>query len=304
MDEANSGVRVDEDSAVDGRRGTATLSTGPVVDGPTCASCGGANAPTRELCRHCGADLAPAGETSAVVTPVEVDDRPSVPAARSPSFVSVWWLPIVGGAAAIFIVLVGLALFDVGPFAPTRDLAPAELDEALYGEERLTIAVSDVATATTAPPQGGQIYTASHIVDLDPTTAWRSRPLDPEGPHELIDLFLARPAWVELLMFHNGEHVDADAYAASGRVQRALVTFDGGDAFIINLLDQGRVAQAVELPRPVLTTTIRVEILETFPGATHGGVAVSDVELFGRMAMGDDVTEAEERAAVLRAAGR
>jgi hypothetical protein len=217
--------------------------------------------------------------------------------------VSIWWLPIAGGVGAIIAALIGLALFDIGPFSPSRQLEPIELDEGRYAEERMAIELTDVATSTTAPPAGGRIYTASQIVDQNPTTAWRSRPFDPEGRGAMVDLFLGAPAWVELIMVHNGDHYDADAYEASARVQRALVTLDGGEAFMFNLVDHGRVGQAIELPRPILTTTVRIEVLEVFPGATNDGVAISDIELFGRLADDVDAELARERAGVSRAAG-
>ena len=143
------------------------------------------------------------------------------------------------------------------------------------------------------------------MVDDDPTTAWNSDGSQLEdGVGETIDLFLAEPAWVQRLVIDNGFQRDADTYADNARIRRALLQLDGGEQVTIRLEDLGLQRQAIELPEPVLTTTVRLEVTEAFPGDTYADLAVSDLELHGWTAVGQDAEIAQDRAEVDRAAPR
>ena len=212
---------------------------------------------------------------------------------------------ILAVAAVAGLVTLGLMLAEVGPFEPEIELPPAPFDPDRYDQEPEPLVLSDIAATTTHPPDGVETYIPLNMVDDDPTTAWRSDGTRfPGGVGETIDLFLAEPVWVDAVVIANGFQRDAEAYTASARVKRALVTFDGGVRFVINLLDEGRQLQIVELDEPMLTTSVRVEIMETFPGTNGEDVAVSDIELRGRTADADDAALARERAELLPGAGR
>ncbi|MEX0592903.1 MAG: hypothetical protein WD152_05465 [Nitriliruptoraceae bacterium] len=194
-------------------------------------------------------------------------------------------------------VVAGLFIAGVGPFArAVPPPPPVELDGDTYVEPRVVLELTDIATVTVSPPADGRDFSPVQMVDDDPTTAWRSLPAQPDGQREIIDLFLAEPSWVEMLLVSNGDQFDAESYGWAARVHRALVTFDGGVRYVVDLLDVGRIPQAVELPAPVLTTTMRIEIVEVFPGSTDAGVAISDLELRGRIAADEDADEAIARA--------
>ena len=217
-----------------------------------------------------------------------------------------WWIPVLAALVVVAAIVGTFAVLEMGPFASEPSLPsvggfPAER----YGEDdHGPVLISDIATLTVRPPEGGRTFTPEQMVDADPETAWHaaSEQLPPDTDQH-IDLFLAEPTWVDQLVLANGDQSDSDAYAASARVQRATVTFDGGTSFAVTFLDQGRELQIVAFPEPQLTTSVRLQLQETIPGAVRDDPAVSDLELRGWTALDDDAALAERRAEVRPAAG-
>lgn len=281
-----------------GRRGAPT--------GRACPGCGASNAIDRVVCGACGIDLA-SGDPELSVAPLPIDPRGGSADERFgddlPS-TSRWWVPllaillVVGG---VTVTIVGLGL---GPFAPSEDVPSAEFRADRYPGEAQPLTLTDVATVTFREPDGTRTFTPQHLVDGDRTTTWHGDAAAlPPGTEEKIDLFLARPAWVEAVVVDNGDQSDADAYAAAARAQRAMLVFDGEVRVPATLLDQGLAPQIVELDEPILTATVRIEILEVVLGTEQEDVAMSRLALLGHPAAGDDVPLAEERSAALPAAG-
>lgn len=270
-----------------------------------CVACGWSNLPYRELCNRCGADL-----DTGVVPPWPLEPAPTggsqrtTPAPRARRRVR-WWVPVVGVVGVVAVVVAALAFTGIGPFASDPDVPAASFDAGRYeAVERGTLAVTEVATMTTAEPDQGRSFTASQLVDGSAWTAWRSAQDQlPEGISEKVDLVLASPAWVDELRISNGDQRDADSYAELARVRRARLTFDGDEQVIVNLLDIGRSEQLVTLPEPHLTTAVRIEILEVFPGTDGDSVAVSDLALVGRDVDAEDADLAAARAEARPAAG-
>ncbi|MFA9445472.1 zinc ribbon domain-containing protein [Egicoccus sp. AB-alg6-2] len=261
-----------------------------------CPNCGGPNSPHRELCGRCGADLDTGsvppranGRAGGDLHGPRHDDEP-----RSRLWAAFGVLVVLG------LTIAGLAFAGIGPFGSGELALPgADFDVAAYDDAPTRLPVAEIATRTTLPSQGGQSYEASQMVDDDAATAWNSDGSVDEVEHgvgERIELLLEQPAWVDRLVLRNGDHRDADTYAANARIQRAQVTMDGGIVLLINLLDEGLTPQAIELTEPVLTTGVSIEILDTFNGDTHPDLAVSDLELQGWVAEGDDVELARQRA--------
>ncbi|HSK23882.1 MAG TPA: hypothetical protein VK906_11925, partial [Egicoccus sp.] len=260
----------------------------------SCPSCGGPNSASRELCGRCGADL----ETGSL--PPRADGRaPATPPSTTPSRPR--W---VGPALLVLVVLVlmvgGLAAAGLGPFGDgPAAVPPAAFDASAYTGDPERLAAAEIATRTTLAPQGGTSFDPSRMVDDDASTAWNSDGAVEEvvdGVGERIELLLEEPSWVTQIVVRNGDQRDADAYAANGRIQRARVTLDGGIVLLVNLLDEGLAAQAVDLTEPVLTTGVSIEVLDVFEGDTHPDLAVSDLALHGWPAQGDDLELARERA--------
>jgi hypothetical protein len=203
------------------------------------------------------------------------------------------------------LVLLGLVLAEVGPFAEGPSVPDARFTAAVYPDEPETLIISEVATMTTRPPEGARTFIGAHLVDDTPDTAWRSNGLQDQlfdgDPLEMLDLFLAEPAWIDHLLIRNGDQADLRAYEEEGRLRQVRLTFDGGTSYLLNLLDEGRGQQVIELPEPALTTIVRLEVLDVFPGSESDGVAISDLDLGGWRTTEVDAELAEERAEALPA---
>lgn len=270
-----------------------------------CTSCGAVNARTRELCLVCGLDLDPADRTA---VPPRVPTSPADPVVRHGWRRRRFALVLVVSAAAVAVVTaitVGLALAELGPFAVEDvPLAPVGFPAERYPDLPEVLELSGVATLTSAPPADDRVFSPDRMVDGDPTTAWRaeatSRPADTD---ETVDVLLAAPAWVTALVVSNGDHHDATAYEASGRVQRAELRFDGDVLVGATLLDLGRQRQLIALDAPVLTTAVRLSLVEVLPGVRTEAPALSSIEVRGYVADAADATLAQDRAAQRPAAG-
>ena len=284
---------------------TSVIATPSAEEGASrdCPSCGAPNSPRRELCGRCGVDL----ETGVTPPRAAEDEQPS-PARRAGAAGperrgSHAWLVGLGALGVVVAVVVGLTVAGLGPLAGGPSLPDAEFDTDDYSDEPEVLVLSDIATSSALEPSGGESYDATQMVDDDPTTAWNSDGSQAEdGVGETIDLFFADPVWVQRLVFNNGFQRDAETYADNARIRRADVLLDGGERLSIRLEDLGLQRQAIELPEPLLTTTVRIQVTETFPGDTYPDLAVSDIALDGWHARGEDVEVARERAERARAA--
>jgi hypothetical protein len=261
----------------------------------SCRNCGAPNSSRRELCGRCGADL-DTGELS--VRPDARTMTPPTGFAAEDDRARRWLVPLVAVLGVLAAVVLGLGLAGVGPFDRAPAVADVAFDEDRYGDEPARLRVVEIATLSTLPDQGGESYAATQMVDDDTGTAWNSDG-GGEGPEqgvgERIDIELEGPAWIDRLVIANGDQRDPDTYAANARVKRAQLTLDGGITFVLNLLDEGLGEQAVELRSPALTTSLRLEVLDVFPGDTHPDLAISDLALEGWPAEGDDAAVAQQR---------
>lgn len=286
---------------------TTTLPT-PTGDGTSsvaCRACGAPNTARRELCGRCGADL----ETG--VVPPAAEDGPAPTPSRRPASAGrggqpagglSLWLMAAGLLALVGAIVLGLSLAGLGPLAEDPSLPEAEFSSEAYGGGAAPLLLSEVAASTTLQEDGGESVDATRMVDGDATTAWVSDGSRFEdGVGETIDLFLAEPSWVERLVIDNGVQRDAESYADHGRIRRAELVVDGGERLSVRLEDLALQRQAIELPEPRLTTTVRLEITETFPGDSSPHLAVSHVGIEGWRARGEDIEVARERAERARA---
>lgn len=282
---------------------TSVIAT-PADDGPArrCPSCGAPNSPRRELCGRCGVDL------ESGVTPPRADGDDVTPSRRPAAAHHEhhhWapWLLALAAVGVVVLVVGGLTLAGLGPLAGGPSLPEAEFARDVYGDEDGPLVISDIAASSTLEPSGGESYDPTQMADDDPATAWNSDGAQNEhGVGETIDLFLAEPVWIQRIVVNNGFQRDADSYADNARIRRAEVLLDGGERLSVRLEDLGLQRQAVELPEPLLTTTVRIEVTETFAGDTYPDLAVSDIGLEGWPARGEDVEIARERAEAARGA--
>lgn len=297
--------------------GVAPLTGGDELRGPAsgtggsgvrrCPACRAGNVAERQLCGACGIDL-DTGDARLTVAPAPAVGRTSGSVASTTddghAHPVQWWVPALAGITVLVVVAAAIVVLELGPFAPDIELPPADFVAASYPGAPEPLVLTDVATVTFQRPHDGRSFTPEHLVDGDPTTAWHGdEEALPADTNEKIDLFLDQPAWVAAVVIDNGDHRDADAYAATDRVQRAALVFDGDVRVPVTLLDQGLMPQIVELDEPLLSAGVRLEILETVAGTESEEVALTRIELLGHQAHGDDVELAEERAALLPAAG-
>lgn len=259
-----------------------------------CPSCGQVNARARELCHACGLDLDPSDRTS-------VPARTGGPGPQRPTLrrrLRGWWVAPVAALVVVAAITAALAWLEAGPFASPEDpLAVVPFPAERYPEEAGRIELTDIGTLTSAAPEGDRIFLPDRMVDDDPATAWRGEATAlPEGLDETIDLTLDQPAWVRSLVIANGDHLDAAAYEASGRVQRLEVWADGDLFVAVTLLDLGRQPQVVTLPEPLLTTALRLVLVDILPGVVHPDPAFAALEVRGHVADAEDAALARERA--------
>jgi hypothetical protein len=274
----------------------------PGPDGTRCPSCGAPNPDERELCHRCGVDLVSGDRLPSLDDP----DRPQ-PSSAPPivrSRVWLWLVPLLAIVGVVGAVVLGLWLAGIGPFAQPERLDPVDFPAASYPGEPGLLPLASVAAVTTRAPDGGRTFTPEHLVDGDPTTSWHGDPdALPPGVTEKVDVFLEDPAWVSAVVVGNGDHLDANAYEAAARVQRAVLLFDGDVAYDAVLLDLGLQPQVVELPEPALTTSVRIEVVDTVGGRGGAAAAISRIDLRGWPADEADGQLAEQRADVRPAAG-
>jgi hypothetical protein len=202
---------------------------------------------------------------------------------------------LVAAALVLAATVIPLALLGLGPFAPTERLEPALLLRAAYPGDPVILPVETVATTTTAVAPDRDL-SPLNLIDGDGVTAWVGLPADGQEAGEVIQIVLERPAWVTSIRFRNGDQLSDAAYERSGRLQRGLLTFDGGRDHRIDLLDIGRTVQVVELAEPELTTRVTVVVERTFAGTGSRGVALSEISLAGWPADAADTALARQRA--------
>lgn len=178
---------------------------------------------------------------------------------------------IVVSVAALAVALTMLSARGIGPFAgPSPD---SELPS-----ETATIEVAAVAASSSLEPEGATTYDAANLIDGDPTTAWNEgEPGDGEG--QWVDLVLERPSIVTGVLLWNG-YQSGDFYAQHNRVRRVQLVLGDDRTFAVQLLDR-RGPQAINLPEPVTTSRIRLEIAGTFPGSIYNDAALSELEVRG-----------------------
>lgn len=245
-----------------------------------CPRCGAANGPRRVRCGRCDADLR-TGEAAATAHPEirdEIDEvEPSEERGR-------------GRRVALLLVLAALLGAAIGVwFLLQEDAAPEspQFDEGVYPGAPSELPVAAATASDTREPEEGRSFEAGNLVDGEPSTAWASTEGSAEATTVLVRL--GGPAWVSRLSLHNGDQADQEAFERWGRAQRVLVRV-GQSSFELHLLDVTG-EQAVDLPGPVLTDRIEVEVLSVHDGADS--VRISEVTPLGWVAVGADRTVLE-----------
>lgn len=261
-----------------------------------CPVCDAANSPRRMLCGRCGADLdtgvpAPTRPRDGFPGPGLDPDRDHGPGAKRTVLAIVTAGVLIGGGLGAMVAL------GVGPFAAEQDgPPPAAFDEERYPGPPDDLDPPAVGASTTHEPVAERVFDPQLMLDGDTATAWNNSGQDvPLGVGEELRVEFPEPVWLTGIVLANGDQRDDDRYLGNARVQRARVVLDAGVSFVVTFLDQqGR--QAVQLDVPELTTGLRLEILQTYPGDTYDDLAISELGFRGYVADEEDAALATERA--------
>lgn len=288
-------------STDDGFYATAPADAAARARSRPCPGCGTINDRRREVCRRCGADLDTGDELPQLAPRDAGSVPPPQPVVRPRRR---WWLPVLIVVLAALVALAALVLAGVGPFAGPRDVEvpPASFDPARYPDEPQVVTLSDIATLSTRSPEDGQAFDALNMVDDTATTTWMSDESDlPDDVPETIEVVPEAAVWLTGVVLRNGDQRDASTYEATSRLREVVATVDGGVVLRIRLLDEGLGLQQVDFEEPVLTTAVRIEVVDRYLG-DEPDLAVSDLDLLGWRADADDAEVAAQRAQRLPAA--
>lgn len=225
--------------------------------------------------------------------------RPPVVEARPLAGRPVLYVTLAGLLLGAIVGVVGaIGVFrDRGEDAPTPTTELVAFDQDVYREQPVPLEAATVTATSSLPPAGDNHYEPTLVLDQDPTTAWNSDgSVRADGVGEVLTVQLAEPAWVTSIEFANGYQKDDVRFLANARIARASLVFDDGRRVNIVLLDKTGF-QRVALEEPMLSTSVRVEVVEVFTGDTYHDLAVSEVIVLGHVAVGDDRERAIEIAA-------
>lgn len=160
-------------------------------------------------------------------------------------------------------------------------------------------------TSSELPAQGGNNYGSGNLLDMDFSTTWC--PGGPDGGvGSWVELEMMRPCLVGALFIANGYTKSGEAYSANSRVRSARLTLTGdpdnqhgygveGVVFdeVITLedepwteLDQGNFARGLQLlftesELGEAVSSIRLEILEVYPGDVWNDLCISELVISG-----------------------
>ncbi len=113
-------------------------------------------------------------------------------------------------------------------------------------------------------------------VDGDTATAWNEA-APGDGTGEWLELELGAPVPVARLLIWNGWQRDDAIYADNNRVQMLRIRA-GGRAYTVRLLDrQGPLA--VNLPEPVRTRRVRLQVRSVYEGERYDDATISEVQI-------------------------
>lgn len=298
----------DPTDPADGPSGSTTVVRSERAELRECPNCDAPNSARRNICGRCGADLS-TGEIPGSNGPIvsEVDGPRRGAAARDrerledePSRTGRLVALVVAVGVLLGALIGGLIALDAGPFGqdegePEMVEAPP-FDPARYEDDAEALTVTAIGTSTTHEPLGDERYDASQMVDRDLTTAWNNAGTrNAGGVGEVIAVEFEGPVWIDEVVLGNGSQASDAAFLGNARLERARFRLDGGVVYEVTFLDRQQL-QSVQLPEPVLTTGVLVDVLSVFAGDTYEDLAISELRFRGWPADESDRSVAEERA--------
>lgn len=168
--------------------------------------------------------------------------------------------------------------FSTAPLAPpVAQATPPPLEPGDLTSQA-TASASSSLPAEMLPSGDSVTYSAAHILDSDPATAWVEGMTGP-GQGEWLRLTFAEPVTVARLDLDIGFDASEQLFTGNNRVRQATLRFSDGTILPIELLDQ-RGMQSIIL-RPVTTTSIDIVIETVYPGTRHDDTAIAEVTIWG-----------------------
>jgi hypothetical protein len=178
----------------------------------------------------------------------------------------------VAGSVILAVVLTLLAARGFGLLPP-----PGSTEIASAADEFVRVGVASVTASSVLPAAGDVTYEAMNLIDGRAETAWNEGARGAVG--ESVELRLVQEEPVARVLVWNG-YQKGDQFERNGRV-RTLLIEAGQRRFTVDLLNvQG--SQAVDLPEPVPTRTVRLTIQGIYEGARYPDTALSEVQIYRR----------------------
>jgi len=154
--------------------------------------------------------------------------------------------------------------------------------------------LTDIRVSSELPEQNGHCYGANNLVDADLSTAWvEGTPGD--GTGEWIEFSIEEGFNLGSISIVNGYRSARETYEANGRAARirCILNFADGDTdeFTVDLDDQswdeisndpcGGYQLIWETGEPMEVETVRLQILDAYPGSTYDDLCISECILLG-----------------------
>ena len=116
-------------------------------------------------------------------------------------------------------------------------------------------------------------YDANLAFDSDQTTSWVPKGT---GIGQWIMANFKSPSRITSISIYGGYGVDARRYESNNRARSVRVTFSDGTSEILRLEDKMEL-QRFELQRPVLTESVKIEIMAVYRSERHDSTPISEI---------------------------
>jgi hypothetical protein len=123
----------------------------------------------------------------------------------------------------------------------------------------------------------GIMYEPKYAIDNDITTAWVEG-VKGSGIGEWIDFAFAKEEKIKAINIINGYAKSNKHYCVNNRVKKVKIQFNDGASMVQELKDAVLEPQRIELPEEKTVYSVRMTILEVYPGAKYNDTCISEVE--------------------------
>ena len=151
---------------------------------------------------------------------------------------------------------------------PTKE--PVETPTEIPEEDYPFPHIEQVRATSTLKSNKDNDYVAENVCDGDEDTAWVEGKAG-DGIGEYIKLKLEEETIVHGIKVSNGYYKNSDLYYRNNRVKKVKLTFSDGSSKTYKLDDNFLEVCDVEFDEPVLTSTIKVEILSVYKSESING---------------------------------